>query len=86
VWEVHSDTMQRQESREDVAAIVQVGGDGGSDQGDLGSGRSGGFWMHFEGGVSKTCWLMECGVKEREIEDNSQVSGLNHWKNGDAID
>lgn len=81
-----SETVQKQETREEVTAIVQVGGDGGSDQGDCGGGRSGGFWLHFEGGVARTCWLMACGVREREVEDDSQVSSLNHWKDGGAID
>ena len=54
-----------------MTAIVQVGGDGGSDQGDCGGGRSGGCWLHFESGVARTCWLMACGVREREVEDDS---------------
>lgn len=57
---VDSGTSLRQEAREEMLAVVQVGGEGGSEQGDCGGGRSG-FWMCFEGGAARICWSMRCG-------------------------
>ena len=56
-----SGTVLRQEAGEETTVVVQVGGDGGSDQGGCGGGRSGGFWMCFEGGAARICWAMRCG-------------------------
>lgn len=78
-----SGTVQRQETREAVTAIVPVGEDGGQTRVTTEVGEVIGSGCILK--VAKICWSVGWGVMERQVEDDPRVSGLSHGKDGAAL-